>query len=998
MEDCDASILLDEKIAYNIKASAKSIVNFRNTTLYKFVTESGNDETNIIDQYTKKTYKLAENELCQLYKLLEECRKEKVIMHFSERQGSKANDVCGIMIDFDFKLSKVDTFTKIVNSKIVAIISEYLIKDIDWFTARSTIEPARVTSETMEANFHIVTITRCEYSEIKEGFKYGIHILIPNIKVPKYYRKYLCIELSKDLRLQKIFKDMSVINYDSCIDMNSASVPVLFVGSCKCGSRPYNLTYCFNVKCDIYETGFGMMNSTEISNEVMDNYCMVMECAINGQGALISKYFYDIKPEITVKAKDVALRYVKSADQHDTLDNRIQTLIMDHVEIKEIYDLLNILDSSYYSDRNKWRNVIYALSEDVRLYDLGIWFSQKCPEKFSIDSYNILWQEAISRRSTIKNPLSISSLKFWAKESSPDKFVTINERMHYTILTNYIFEQQGKLEHYNFAKLLSSMLSNKFIVDIDTNGKYTWYEFVTPGQKMSNGELWKWRPEYDPDELQIYISEKLVNLCSRVLQYLYTLRDAAENEVHVKYYKKIIANFLASQNNLFKDQFKQGIIKQSRAIFRRRGFAKSLDKMPNAIGICNGVLLLSDKCKLVDYYHEFPISKFAPSYWNGFDPTNPYTKLALDLFKAWDIEPDARTYRMFHLSESISNGPKSGIIMFDVSSGENGKTSRLRAVAKALGDSYASKVPIQLFTSKNFNSSQADPALAAIENYNFIYSEESEKEQLLMMSRLKEIVGTGEVSTRGNYQDQKTYTIKVVPYIASNYNLIIQTKDHGGWRRIKCYHNKTKFRNHPNPADPYERKADPRVNKELPEDPAFASAVFSILVHFYERLQREYGGNLANVSSPTIDYETENYRQSQDTMHRWISSSVVKSTHRACEYTTTKLAHMYLTWYSANIDNRCATKISEIINDIENSVLSSMIKISLTIPNTKVLQGCIVLDEENPQAIGGEEFICHSWYNPDQKIQTQEDRDNWWESQTVYCHEDNVDDDYDIVS
>ena len=48
--------------------------------------------------------------------------------------------------------------------------------------------------------------------------------------------------------------------------------------------------------------------------------------------------------------------------------------------------------------------------------------------------------------------------------------------------------------------------------------------------------------------------------------------------------------------------------------------------------------------------------------------------------------------------------------------------------------------------------------------------------------------------------------------------------------------------------------------------------MLSILTHYYERLQNEYGGELKNVRSPTIEAETDIFRISQDSLFRWILS------------------------------------------------------------------------------------------------------------------------------
>ena len=40
--------------------------------------------------------------------------------------------------------------------------------------------------------------------------------------------------------------------------------------------------------------------------------------------------------------------------------------------------------------------------------------------------------------------------------------------------------------------------SSKFKVDIDEAGKDSWYQFIMPGDRMEQGEIWKWRQRKVP--------------------------------------------------------------------------------------------------------------------------------------------------------------------------------------------------------------------------------------------------------------------------------------------------------------------------------------------------------------------------------------------------------------------------------------------------------------------------------------------------------------------
>ena len=88
------------------------------------------------------------------------------------------------------------------------------------------------------------------------------------------------------------------------------------------------------------------------------------------------------------------------------------------------------------------------------------------------------------------------------------------------LLTGYVYEHGGKLQHYMIAKILEVMLGAKFCVDIDVGARgaqaYCWFEFVLPGQAQRPGEVWKWRKEVEPDDVHIYMSEKLARVLDQI--------------------------------------------------------------------------------------------------------------------------------------------------------------------------------------------------------------------------------------------------------------------------------------------------------------------------------------------------------------------------------------------------------------------------------------------------------------------------------------------------
>jgi len=211
---------------------SKQLTTFLRNVGHYFITEKKDAKTNIIDQGDMKTYNFDNVSINKLFIHLEACRLEKSILHFSEKQYSADIQYSGIMIDFDLKtIEKTPIITDKHYFKMAQVIMRHLIADLNII-------------DNSEFKFHACftikenTIELKEKYNLKTVYKYGFHILIPNIMVKKEYKKYLFNKLKSDSVINNILLELGVINtadlpITDCLDQNSASVPVLFLGSCK---------------------------------------------------------------------------------------------------------------------------------------------------------------------------------------------------------------------------------------------------------------------------------------------------------------------------------------------------------------------------------------------------------------------------------------------------------------------------------------------------------------------------------------------------------------------------------------------------------------------------------------------------------------------------------------------------------------------------------------------------------------------------------------------
>ena len=480
--------------------------------------------------------------------------------------------------------------------RISSQIVRYLYSDIDF-------------NSTKEITIKVFNIVKSKPLFIeKNKYKYGIHVLIPEIQVSREYKKYLLRKVRDDQSICNVFKSLGIINDPKeLLDMNSASVPVLFLGSCKRGGQAYVLSHSFEVTFDPNDYDYSPMVKGINITEIESKYNLVAELSLCYEAKYIdkkpyvSKQSYEYKDSIKTSVIDVAARTTNNVISESEImltEHELSTLALHDPKARYFHQLLDLLDESYYTERNKWRNVIFALANTSEQYrPLAEWFSQKCPLKW-VDggSTNLeqIWNDAVMHKNTTnQHMITERSISLWAQQCNPERYKQINDQNYFIILSKYVFNYGGILEHSMVSDVLCAMLRSKFVVDIDPldeKERSYWYEFVVPGQTACAGEVWKWRKESNPDELQKYISYNLDKVFQQVAESIEKWSRESDTEIKKKYYIGIGKKFATSRRKIFNDTFKSGVIRQAAPLFRRRGFAKSLDMQPNYIGVGNGVL------------------------------------------------------------------------------------------------------------------------------------------------------------------------------------------------------------------------------------------------------------------------------------------------------------------------------------------------------------------------------------------------------------------------
>jgi len=836
-------------------------------------------------------------------------------------------------------------------------------------------------------------------------YKDGFHMLIPEIMINRGAKRYIIDEIIKRKVMDNVFRgiDFTVQPAHEMLDRASSYVNICFFGNTKGPSVAYKLTTIAEItlSSDMLGDGGGggngnniVCNIRKLPHEDFTKCNLIYELSLSfyfshikaqhttstipqisrgrkkapasaadagststmGFGTseimsdltptLLKKRHYNYRKELELQINHFIEinrgRGILEEDASET-ENSVSVLTLHDPEAALIKSFLALLDSRFARDYDMWRNIIFALAYTSSSYKpLAEWFSQRVPNSWSKDGVDKIWEEGLARSKTVQNPVTKRYIRHWARICNPEKYKELLNNTYHQILHVFALTYDGVVQHAMVAKILHSMLNEKFVTDIEnrenSRARYCWYEFVLPEQKQRKGEVYKWRKEYEPSVMHIYIADHLPKIYANVQQYIDDKKDTAESDGLTKYWSNVSKVFKGYTAKLSENSFQNGIISQSKYRFYEPGFIDTLDSYDDIIGVGNGVLRVGPDPRLFTGFHEYKISKFTETNYIPYSLTNPWIEIIEKLYSDLYPERDVVYWMKMWDSQAVEPRESDAAVLFWVGGGSNGKSSKVSSISKAIGKQYTCKIPITLLTSSYEDAGSANSAYAMMEGKTFARFTEPNKLMNLNTGRLKEMFGGEDQTSREVYGSQKNWEMKATPTIISNWDFNTDCTDEGFWRRTNYYKSKIKFVQNPNPANKYEVKKDERFIREYKKDPRFHEAMLSFLVENNKIFHRKYGGNIEKVNCPTIRKETQEWRNRQDTINRFITQRIVRvnavendnanantayTNAYIPEYPLNIVASKYSEWYNENIGKNYNEDISGLMMRFENSCLQS---------------------------------------------------------------------------
>lgn len=846
---------------------------------------------------SKARYYVPEKEIPKIMDLLDKCRKNNIILNFTEMQTNDIeNDIgSGIMYDFDILSEHESDILSDFNTTLLVSVIYNILNEVLEFPD-------------LPKQVHYVMVTKKEKPVFKEEsnkYKHGFHIIIPNIWILRPVKKYIFNKILESEQLQELFGEIGQ-NLSNVLDTGSVSVPVHFIGNCKPNSIPYIIDNVFMVEIRnrVLSQSICTINSwqnkfTNITYEFSINYQMP-----NG---VVQKQFYKPKKEYYSE-----ISFYDGAN-HNVFDPELERIYND-ISLKSLYipdieytkTLLSLLSIERLTDRNTWRDVIFALaSKGSDMKSLAIWVSKRVSSKYDSYGFEQVWNTAIQYSG--ENKLTIKSIRYWAKLDSPKEYeqfcmTSICDMIRSDIKDTITF---GTMLDNKVAKYLVHLFRNKFVTDI-VDKKSVWYEFITEIDEYQQGEIYKWRYlDQNPDSLSKYISDKIPDFIRIILEEInFNIDNCTDDETLVEYLTNLKKRLIFSSKKLYTHSFKQSVLKEAEPLFRQYNFYNSLDREPSIMGVGNGVLEFKDTTKLIQYYHSYNISMFTDTNYIPYDENNRdiqrVYKTLKDLFP--EDEMDVFDFLMFYLASSLDGFPKESVIFILTGCGANGKSFLIEFVRATLGSDYVRKLPIQFLLDSRTKATGADPAMMELKNSRLVYYSETNQNEKLNTAKLKEITGQETISSRNLYGSQQNFKPNCNHLVTTNHGFTIETTEHATWRRILTVSFKMVFLEKLKNESKYERQGDPNIIRNFSSNPRNREALLSILVHYRERLYTEYNGNLLRVPKPTIDKETNEYRNKEDLFNRFLDERTYVST--GTIMSMDEISSLYRTWYRSLTGNQ----------------------------------------------------------------------------------------------
>jgi len=293
--------------------------------------------------------------------------------------------------------------------------------------------------------------------------------------------------------------------------------------------------------------------------------------------------------------------------------------------------------------------------------------------------------------------------------------------------------------------------------------------------------------------------------------------------------------------------------------------ATKFDARPELLNVRNAVLHLRTG-QLQAHDPELLLTKLAPvNYVPGFKHQ--------DWDKALEAVPeDVRDWYQERLGQAATGyPPPDDLLLVQVGSGENGKTTLMGGVTATLGDYSVHVGDRVLLADRSAHTTE----FMDLRGARLALIEETPEERRLSVRALKQIVGTPKITARRMRQDPVTFETTHALFVSTNYLPIVEESDHGTWRRLACLRYPYRFRKpHERLEGPLDRSGDPGLRERVQEGEEGQHK--AALVWLAEGARRWYEAHRKMTPPPArIVRDTREWRKQADLILAYVEDRLI---------------------------------------------------------------------------------------------------------------------------
>ena len=593
---------------------------------------------------------------------------------------------------------------------------------------------------------------------------------------------------------------------------------------------------------------------------------------------------------INLSNLNINLKLPKSSEELDTIIKRaFETLDFKDYYIKELHDLVMILDKTYYDPFQKWIEVGWALHNT---HDLLFWtwvkFSSKS-EKFSWNSIPELilkWNNEM-----LNSGKSWRSIHYWCQNDFPDKY----KEIHDTSIQKALYATLKSCgADTDIAILVKFLYKGEYSCSSISHNK--WYRF--------NKHRWV--------ENDCGVSLRC-QLSSRVSRYFVDEAKVCKDLVHDDTLStaqkdqncQTAAAFNRTAMNLKTASKKNNIMSECKEQFYDHGLlAKKLDQNKMLLGFENGLYDFENKIfrdgEPEDYLSFSTRTNYIP--YDKNDTQQRKIKDEIDDFML-KIFPNKqlRKYMWEHAASALIGVQRNQKFNIYTGCGSNGKSMFVNLMNLTLGD-YADKLNIALVTQKRKGIGGPTPEIAKLKGKRYVSMDEPSAGDQLNEGIMKQMVGGDEMEGREMYG---RHMIKFYPQFelvcCTNRLFEINSNDKGTWRRIRQVDFKSEFidssdykkreeQNLCNDAEYPIYLKDDTLEKKFPN---WVQVFTALLIEIVNKT----GGKV--VDCPQVIEASERYQEKQDYYALFCKEKIRKASSED-KIKKTDIRNQFQSWYQEN--------------------------------------------------------------------------------------------------